>query len=193
MPNRPEDKLAHGDLTAFSFSPNLQWLTDDASHLNRNKWFALQAMKLGRDASAFRKRLDTHAQFARSGTARCIPESSRRMNANRVAALLRELASELERDRVTSRSSDDWIDQYHSPLGKRLHLDLVRAGKLKGYKTDRVHVYVKRSDLNAYLEKHPARRKVAAAPQLSDEVKSDPVEMAARLRGKLGLVKTRQA
>jgi hypothetical protein len=115
------------------------------------------------------------------------------MNANRVAALLRELASELERQRVSSRSNDDWIDQYHSPLGKRLHLDLVRAGKLKGYKPDRVHVYVKRSDLNAYLERHAARRKVAAAPELSDELKSDPVQMAARLRGKLGLVKTRQA
>lgn len=80
-------------------------------------------------------------------------------------AAMRKLADGLQRmlDGVQaildSRDPAEWVDQYISPLGKRRHLRLVRDGKLKGYKIEG-HVYVRRVEINDYIEKHPVVPKV---------------------------------
>lgn len=116
------------------------------------------------------------------------------MNTARVASIHRqlarlhaELAEEYEHSHATA---DDWIDQYHSPLGKRKHLDLVREGVLSGRKPDRVHVFVRRSAIDAYIEQHPAKPSVAPAPSPSDEGKR--VKSVGQLRAELGLVRVRK-
>ena len=85
----------------------------------------------------------------RFGAATSVPTGRAPVNTPRVASIHRqlarvhaELAEELER---SDAADDEWADQYHSPLGKRKHLDLVREGVRSGKKPDRVHVYVRRS------------------------------------------------
>lgn len=51
------------------------------------------------------------------------------------------------------RVAEDWVDQYHSPLGKRRHLALVRSGELEGHKVDRL-VLVRRADMDAFIKRH---------------------------------------
>jgi hypothetical protein len=51
------------------------------------------------------------------------------------------------------RQSDDWVDQDHSPLKKRAHLDAVRRGDLAGRKVG-AQVFVRREELDAYIERH---------------------------------------
>ena len=51
------------------------------------------------------------------------------------------------------RTSEDWVDQYNSPLGKRRHLALVRSGQLEGHKVERL-VLVRRGDLDAFIKRH---------------------------------------
>lgn len=88
-------------------------------------------------------------------------------------AALRKLADGLTTVLVSvqalleSRDPAEWVDQYISPLGKRRHLRLVRDGKLKGYKVEG-HVYVRRVEINDYIEKHPVEPK---APVVSDAEK----------------------
>ncbi|HEX9297808.1 MAG TPA: helix-turn-helix domain-containing protein [Polyangiaceae bacterium] len=54
-------------------------------------------------------------------------------------------------------SASEWVDQYHSPLGKRGHLEAVRSGELPGVKKGK-RVFVRRTDLNEYLERAAVRR-----------------------------------
>ena len=73
-----------------------------------------------------------------------------------VAAEVAKRLSELRRD----VDGDDWIDQRHSPLGRKLHCALWRDGVLPGLKLHR-RVLVRRRDLDAYVQQHgtpaPAR------------------------------------
>jgi hypothetical protein len=66
-----------------------------------------------------------------------------------LAAWIRQIV----RDEIGVPDPSDWIDQYASPLGKRRHLELVRAGLLKGRKDGKT-VYVRRGEIDAYLEAH---------------------------------------
>ena len=45
------------------------------------------------------------------------------------------------------------VDQNASPLGRRRHLELARAGKLRAMRDGR-RVLVRRVDIEAYLEEH---------------------------------------
>lgn len=63
------------------------------------------------------------------------------------------------------RDPAEWVDQHHSPLGRRRHCRLVREGKLPGSKVEG-HVYVRRADLDAFLEKHAV---VPRAPAVTAE------------------------
>jgi excisionase family DNA binding protein len=54
-------------------------------------------------------------------------------------------------------AANEWVDQNHSPLGKRKHLELARAGKLPSKKVGR-DVLVKRDDLNAYIQREGISR-----------------------------------
>ncbi len=51
----------------------------------------------------------------------------------------------------------EWIDQAHSPLGRRRHLELVRTGVLRASRDGR-KVLVRRVDIDAYLAKHQVIR-----------------------------------
>lgn len=63
-------------------------------------------------------------------------------------------------------AANEWVDQHHSPLGKRRHLELARKGKLPSKKHGQL-VLVKREDMNAYLEREGLTR---ARPTDDDDV-----------------------
>lgn len=86
------------------------------------------------------------------------------MNAKRPATITPEAALERAKRTIAEGVSDlveaylakgaatsDWIDQAHSPLGRRRHLDLVRQGKLPARK-DGKKMLVRRSDIDRYLD-----------------------------------------
>jgi len=68
-------------------------------------------------------------------------------------------------------AANEWVDQNHSPLGKRRHLALARAGKLPSKKIGQL-VLVKREDMNAYLD----REGLSRGPRPEDEDVLDVVE-----------------
>lgn len=105
-----------------------------------------------------------------------------------LAELHRELAEQLDR----IEAGEDWVDQHHSPLGKRRHLDAVRDGKLDGYKPDRNHVFVRRADLDAFIRRSKLKKaKLAPEPKPIVETERDPVRAAAKMGARLGLVRVR--
>jgi len=50
----------------------------------------------------------------------------------------------------------EYYCQADSPLGRRLHLSLVRSGKLEGFKVGR-RVLVRRETMRAFVEKYPVK------------------------------------
>lgn len=76
-------------------------------------------------------------------------------------------------------AANEWVDQAHSPLGKRRHLELARAGKLPSKKIGRL-VLVKRDDLNAYLE----REGLARGTRVEDEDVLDVLERVTASAGR---------
>lgn len=118
------------------------------------------------------------------------------MNTTRVATIHRqlaklhaELAEEIEH---ADARPDEWVDQDHSPLGKRKHLDLVRAGRLEGIKPDRKRVLVRRTAIDAYIETHGVKRTVAAGPKPSHGGSARKTKSVAQIRAEIGLVRTRR-
>jgi len=59
---------------------------------------------------------------------------------------------------------EEWVDQSNSPLGRRRHLDLVRAGKLKGSREGR-RVLVRKVDIDAFI----ARNQIIRVDDAADE------------------------
>lgn len=82
-------------------------------------------------------------------------------------AALESLAFGLEhalagvRELLTAPDPDEWIDQDRSPLGRRSHCELARAGHLGGARKVAGKWLVRRRDLDAYIERQGAG---AAAP-----------------------------
>lgn len=68
-------------------------------------------------------------------------------------------------------ANSEWIDQNHSPIGRRLHLELARAGKLPSKKMKKL-VLVLRADLNAFIE----REGLSRGKREEDEDVSDVVD-----------------
>ena len=66
----------------------------------------------------------------------------------RLAQLHQELASAYAE--LAAAEPDEWIDQTRSPLGRRLHCQLVRDGVLKG-KHFRRRVLVTKAELDRYI------------------------------------------
>lgn len=69
----------------------------------------------------------------------------------RLAELYTELAK--AHRRMAGEAGAEYVDQYRSPLGVRLHNKLVRTGILPGFRAGRF-VLVRRSDIDEYLEQH---------------------------------------
>lgn len=76
-------------------------------------------------------------------------------------------------------AANDWVDQNHSPLGKRQHLELARTGKLPSRK-HRNRILVRRDDLNAYIESQGIRR----GKHLDDEEVTDVVDAILKTGGR---------
>lgn len=55
------------------------------------------------------------------------------------------------------KGSSDWIDQHHSPLGRRRHNALAREGKLASRKLGRL-ILIRRTDIDAYIEREGIAR-----------------------------------
>ncbi len=84
-------------------------------------------------------------------------------------------------------SDDDWIDQHASPLGKRAHLEAVRRGDLRGTKHGR-RVLVRRSELDSFLESHPAshrKSEIERSDGVVDQARA--TEVAAKILADMGL------
>lgn len=72
------------------------------------------------------------------------------------------------------RTSEDWVDQKSSPLGRRRHLEAVRRGALKGHRVNGL-VLVRRADIDKYIAEHrvqpsPSRAAEAARHDARDQV-----------------------
>jgi excisionase family DNA binding protein len=100
-----------------------------------------------------------------------------------VRAALESLARGLEMAAASARAlleeqagAPQWVDQNDSPLGRRRHLSLVRAGQLRGYKVGRL-VLVSRDDLDQFI----GGRGVRLSMTLTDE-QAEMVEVEAALR-----------
>lgn len=91
------------------------------------------------------------------------------------------LALQSVKDLMSSRDPNEWVDQERSPLGRKRHCRLVREGKLRGAKVAG-HIYVRRKDIDALMEKNIVRPKVAveAAEDLRAEVEAALREADAR-------------
>ena len=84
----------------------------------------------------------------------------------RIQAAALRFADELFEVIEQHTSGGEWVDQNHSPLGKRKHLAAVRAGELPGVR-DGKSVLVKRADLEAYLIRKAV---ITGAKQDADDV-----------------------
>ncbi len=82
-------------------------------------------------------------------------------------------------------SASNWIDQDHSPLGRRAHLKAVREGLLPGTRRGK-KVFVSSAALRDYLEHGGApRRRASSSP--ANERSLSAREVAARALEELGL------
>ena len=62
---------------------------------------------------------------------------------------------------LDGKDPNEWVDQARSPLGRRRHCRLVREGEIKGSKIAG-RVFVRRADLDAYIESHVVTPKLPA-------------------------------
>lgn len=88
-------------------------------------------------------------------------------------ALVDEIADMLEKG-----GGDEWVDQNHSPLGKQKHLALAKSGKLPASKDGR-QVFVRRSDIDAYL----AKKRVVVAIDETADIEAEANKLFAKLNG----------
>jgi len=67
------------------------------------------------------------------------------------------------------RAGEDWIDQHHSPLGKRRHLAAARKGEIRGHRVGHL-VLVQREEIDAYIRRHaPASKRPASDVDTRDQ------------------------
>lgn len=103
------------------------------------------------------------------------PEAKAERAERMIAAGVRELiAAELAR----GAGASEWVDQNHSPLGRRIHLRLAREGRLPSRKVRR-RVLILRKDLNAYIE----REGLARGHRPEDEDVSEIVDRIVKGKG----------
>ena len=79
------------------------------------------------------------------------------------AIIAARIAAEVEK----LKRGDEWIDQTASPLGKRQHLALVKAGVLSGSRVGK-RVLVRRSHIDAFIESQAVTAPKAATAAAND-------------------------
>jgi hypothetical protein len=130
-----------------------------------------------------RKEMKSRASAERPDAA-LPPKLRRELAARALLGALDEYVREVVRVAV---SEDDWIDQHASPLGKRAHLEAVRRGDLRGTKHGR-RVLVRRSELDSFLESHPARNRKSEIERSDGVVdQARATEVAAKILADMGL------
>jgi hypothetical protein len=77
-----------------------------------------------------------------------------------------ELALVSVRQLMDDADPEEWVDQAHSPLGRRRHCELARSGILATARKVNGRWQVRRKDLDQYIERHPSSSK---APSPDDE------------------------
>jgi hypothetical protein len=104
-----------------------------------------------------------------------LSEARKKAERSRLALLDLEIELEVER-------TPEWVSQKESPLGHDTHLELVRAGKLTGYKRGK-QIFVRREEIDAFIEGGllPPKARPAPAPPASG------ASIADELRAELGL------
>ncbi len=83
-------------------------------------------------------------------------------------------------------SATEWVDQHTSPLGKRLHMESVRRGELRGVKHGR-RILVRRAELDSFLEDRSAMRRAATSDSDRTPDGASADEVAASLLAHVGM------
>src|SRR5262245_46482863 len=96
------------------------------------------------------------------------PPPTREARLDRAKALLATAIEEIVEATLDMKGegSGEWVDQATSPLGRRRHCALVRAGKLPACRDGR-RVLVRRADIEAYL----ATKRVVVVNESNDDVR----------------------
>jgi hypothetical protein len=102
------------------------------------------------------------------------------------AALLSALDGYLRVILGDMTSANEWVDQHTSPLGKRLHMEAVRRGDLRGVKHGR-RILVRRADLDSFLANRSARRRASASDPDEATAERSADEVAASLLAHVGM------
>jgi hypothetical protein len=101
-------------------------------------------------------------------------------------ALLKAIDAYIDMRVARATDGEQWVNQNHSPLGKRAHLQAVRRGQLEGVKHGK-RVLVRRSDLNSYLAKHSVKHSYSATDS-GDAIDAERAsEVAAQVLTNIGL------
>lgn len=69
---------------------------------------------------------------------------------------------------LDSSDPEEWVEQGNSPLGRRRHCELARAGKLAGARKVNGHWQVKRKVIDEYIDENGAPSPAAGAAQSED-------------------------
>lgn len=97
-----------------------------------------------------------------------------------------ELGLRMVADAVAElRTADEWVDQKASPLGRRAHLEAVRRGDLPGHKVAG-RVLVRKSDLDAYIARHPVRPRVRETDEVDEATVAAIINFKAPRRRRTG-------
>ena len=93
-----------------------------------------------------------------------------------MSALFDEVRAIVRAELAAQRSVDvDWYDQTSSPLGKKRHLYLARAGKIPACKVGKM-VLIRRADVDEYIRKHPVRpRDERVATDQAESAQADQI------------------
>lgn len=100
-----------------------------------------------------------------------------------LARLVARLLAPLVAEELAGRAADDWIDQRSSPLGRRRHVELARAGAFPAHKEGRRWL-VRRAELDAYIGGHRSGGVPLAAGPANDHAtdEAEDRDMRALLR-----------
>ena len=99
-----------------------------------------------------------------------IEELTPEARAERATRLIAEGVKKLvEATLARGAAETEWVNQAHSPLGRRRHIVLARKGIIPSKKIGR-DILVRRSDLDAYIQREGLSRGVPLDDEPLDEI-----------------------
>lgn len=91
---------------------------------------------------------------------------------DRLVDLLAERIADAVVRRLARASTDEYLDQSTSPLGRRRHINAVRSGALPGKQVGRLYL-ARRSDVETFISKQSAREQVRPERDDADELATE--------------------